>query len=90
MPGNICQACVDISVSSLNSDNGLVILLGKIKNLYAKGIPSLTYMAYDKFETFSRPVDMIILDYLNEFEQLYNQIQCYDMDLPTGGFAYNV
>ena len=31
-----------------------------------------------------------IVDYLNEFEQLYNQIKHYDMELPTGVLAYRV
>ena len=90
LPCNIRQACVDISVSSLNSKTGLKILLDKIKSLYAKDIHSLAYMAYDKFESFHRPVEMNIVDYLNEFERLYNQIKQYDMELPTGVLAYRV
>ena len=90
LPCNIRQACIDITVSSLNSENGLKILLDKIKSLYAKDIHSLAYIAYDKFETFHRPVEMNIVDYLNEFERLYNQIKQYDMELPTGVLAYRV
>ena len=33
---------------------------------------------------------MSIVDYLNEFEQLYNQIKHYDMELPTGVLAYRI
>ena len=87
LPCNIRQACIDITASSLNSENGLKILLDKIKSLYAKDIQSLAYIAYDKFETFHRPVEMNIVDYLNEFERLYNHIKQYDMELPTGVLA---
>ena len=31
---------------------------------------------------------MSIVDYLNEFERLYNQIKHYDMELTTGVLAY--
>ena len=82
-PFNVCQACIDIIVLLLNSENGLKILLDKIKSLYVKDVHSLVYMAYDKFE-------MSIVDYLNEFEQLYNQIKHYDMELPTVVLAYRV
>ena len=42
-------------------------------------------MAYDKFENFKRPDDMNIVDYINEFERLNNQIKHFDdMELPTG------
>ena len=78
------------NVSSLNSENDLNILLDKIKSLYAKDIHPLAYMAHDKFETFHRPAHMSIVDYLNGFEQLYNQIKHYDKELPTGVLAYRV
>ena len=65
-------------------------MLDKIKSIYAKDIHPLAYMAYDKFETFHRPVEKSIVDYLNEFERLYNQIKHYDMELPTGVLAYRV
>ena len=45
-------------------------------------------MAYDTFETFHRPSDMNIIDYINESERLYNEIKQYDMELPTEVLAY--
>ena len=71
LPSKICQACIDISVQSLSSDNGLSILLEKIRGLYAKDKHSLAYMAYDTFKTLHRPSDMNIIDYKHEFEQLH-------------------
>ena len=47
-------------------------------------------MAYDKFENFKRPDDMNIVDFINEFERLNNQINHFDMELPTGVLAYKV
>ena len=82
-------ACIDISVQSLSSNDGLSILLEKIKGLYAKDEHSLAYMAHDTSETFHRPRD-INIDYINEFERLYNQIKRNDMELPTGVLAYRV
>ena len=83
-----CQACINISVQSSSSDNGLSILLKKIKELYAKDKNSLAHMAYDTFETFHRPGDMNVIDYINEFKQFHNQMKPYDMELPTGVLAY--
>lgn len=71
MPCTVCQVCRDIYVSSLNSENGLSILLLKIKSLCAKGIHYLANMTYDKFQTFDHPVEMNMKNYLNEFERLY-------------------
>ena len=38
----------------------------------------------------NRPIEMSIIDYINEFEWLYNQIKRYDMELPAGVLAYQV
>ena len=45
-------------------------------------------MAYDIFETFHCPSNMNIIDYINEFEWLYNQIERNDMELLTGVLVY--
>ena len=37
-------------------------------------------MAYDKFYNFKRPDDMIIVDYINKFVRLNNQIKHFDKD----------
>ena len=47
-------------------------------------------MSYDKFENFKRPDYMNIVDYINEFERLNNQIKHIDMELPTGLLVYNI
>ena len=47
-------------------------------------------MAYDKFYNFKRPDDMIIVDYINKFVRLNNQIKHFDMELPTGVLAYKI
>ena len=47
-------------------------------------------MTYDKFQTFDVPNEISIVDYLNEFERLYNQIKHYGMELLNGVLAYRV
>ena len=66
----------------------MATLLEKIKGLYVKDKHSLAYMAYDIFETFHCPSNMNIIDYINEFEWLYNQIEQNDMELLTGVLVY--
>ena len=90
LPDKIRKSCNDISVSDLNKDNGLNTLITKIKTLYAKDIIALTYMGYDQFENFKRPDETTIVDYINEFERLNNNIRQFDMVLPTCVLAYKV
>ena len=62
-------------MKDLNSENGVDILVNKLKSLFAKDINQAAYLAYNKFETFKRPIDMSMIDFINEFETLDNNIK---------------
>ena len=87
----IRKNCSYILVNDLNKDDGLDILVRRIKSLYAKDTNKLlAFMWYDKFENFKRPDDMNIADYINDFERFNSQIKHYDMELLTGVITYKV
>ena len=86
----IRKTCSDIKVKDLNSENGVDILVNKWKPLFAKDINQTVYLAYDKFETFKRPIDMSMVDFIHEFERLNNNIKKYEMELPTGVLTYRL
>ena len=87
---NIRKTCCDIKVKDLNGDDGVDILLCKLKSPFAKDISQATIIAYDKFEIFKRPANMNIVDFMDEFERLYNNIKKHDMELSTGVLAYRL
>ena len=70
---NIRKTCCDIKVKHLNSDDGVDIVLCKLKSLFAKDINQAAFIAYEKFEMFKRPANINIV--VNEFERLYNNIK---------------
>ena len=86
----IRKTCSDIKVKDLNSENGVDILVNKWKPLFAKDINQTVYLAYDKFETFKRPIDMSMVGFIHEFERLNNNIKKYEMELPTGVLTYRL
>ena len=73
---NVRKTCCDIKIKDLNSD-GADILLRKLKSLFAKDVNHAAFIAYDKFEMFKGPANMNIVDFINEFERLYNNIIYY-------------
>ena len=73
---NIRKTCCDIKIKDLNSD-GVDILLCKLKSLFAKDVNHAAFIAYDKFEMLKGPANMNIVDFINEFERLYNNIIYY-------------
>ena len=74
----------------MNSDDDVDILLCKLKSLFAKDMNQAAFIAHDKFEMFKRPANMDIVDFINEFERLYNNIKKYDMELSTRMLAYRL
>ena len=81
------EACSNIDVKELHSENGVKIIIEKLKSLYAKDVNQAAFMAYENFENFTRPEGMSILDYINKFDQLYEVIKKYQMELPDGVLA---
>ena len=77
----IRKTCSDRKVRDLNSEHGVDILVNNLKSLFAKNINQAPYLAYDKYETFKRPTDMSMIDFIN--------IK-YEMELPTGVLAYRL
>ena len=68
----------------MNSDDVVVILLCKLKSLFAKDFNQAAFIAYDKFKMLKRPANMNIVEFINEFQRRYNNIKKYDMKLCTG------
>ena len=71
----ITKTYSDIKVKDFNIDDTFDILMNIIKSLFTKDIDEVMFIAYDKFELFNkRPSNMNVVDFMNEFEKLYNNI----------------
>ena len=77
-------------MTHLSKDNDLHLLVNKMKKFHVKDTKAAAYLAYEKSELFKRPAKMNIVDYPNEFERLYYDIQRYEMTLPSAVSAYSV
>ena len=90
LEGPVRQACSNIDVKELHDENRVKIIIEKLKSLYAKGANQAAFMAYENFENFTRPEGTSILDYINKFDQLYEVIRKYKMELPDGVLAHRL
>ena len=84
------NSCRNISITDLNKDEGLDTLTNKSERLFVKDKKASACLAYEKFESFQKPTEMNIIDYINEYERLYYEIQRYKMTIPTAVLAYHV
>ena len=61
----IRNLCSDIKVKDFNSEDGVDTLIKKFKSLFSKDTNQAAYLAYNKFGSFKRSVDMNIVDFIN-------------------------
>ena len=88
LPDKMRQACGNLNKEQLRSDEGLTLLLDKLKGLYAADKDTAMFIHYEKFEKYNRKSSGIsIIDYINEFERLYAKIKEYKMELPSAVLA---
>ena len=78
------QHLSNVKVSDLNKDKGLNVLIDKIKSFYVKDINAIAYMTYDTFENSKQQDEKSMVDYINRFESLNNEILHFDIILPKG------
>ena len=90
LEGKARKCCSVISVAELSDDNGVKKLTDKLEALYKADETEIAFRRYEQFETFSRPETMNVVDYINEFERLYNRIEEEQFKLPDGVLAYRL
>ena len=84
------QACSSLTKEELNEDDGLNKITNKLKELYSVTEDQAMFNAYENFETFQRPNDMNICEYINKFEQLNQKLVNFKITLPSAVLAYQL
>ena len=75
LPDKVRNSFRNVIITDLYQGEGLDTLINNLKRLYTKDEIALAYFVYKKFKSFQRPTEMNIIDYINEFEWLYYEIQ---------------
>ena len=57
-----------LKAKDMKHEKGLEVLMKKLKALYGKHEKLLKFLTYERFDTFIRPKEMNIIEYLNEWE----------------------
>ena len=75
LPDKVRNSFRNVIITDLYQGEGLDTLINNLKRLYTKDEIALAYFVYKKFKSFQRPTEMNIINYINEFEWLYYEIQ---------------
>ena len=82
------EGCSSLTKSDLQKENGVELLTNKLRELYGDNEDQATFKAYEKFQTFTRPSNMSINEYISRFENLNQKLINYKMELPSPALAY--
>ena len=90
LKGKAREAALELDLAKIKGKDGVKLILQRLDELYLEDTTQTAYLAYQSFETFKRPEDMKMKDYLAKFEHLYTKIKDHQMVLPDGVLAYRV
>ncbi|KAG9283062.1 hypothetical protein AMEX_G1791 [Astyanax mexicanus] len=90
LTGKARTIALEISAEDLNKDNGLTTLLQKLDTVYLKEEKDRQYDAYTEFDNIRRDSNVTMMDYIVEFERVYNKMSKLKMKLPDAVLAFKL
>ena len=91
LAGQARQKALEISVDDLNKDTGMKTLLEALDKIFLADEVDLAYAAYTRFDQFKKCDEMTMVEYINEYERLYNQCrQKHAMTLPDAVLSFKL
>ncbi len=90
LEGQAKKACSNIKIEDICSDRGYDLIIEKLTQVFAKDNEQKAFEDCRKFEIFQRSSDMNIVQYITEFERLYDKLQIHDMKYADAVLAYKL
>ncbi|XP_062409954.1 uncharacterized protein LOC134100639 [Sardina pilchardus] len=89
LSGRARNAALEIAAADLNKDNGLTTLLHKLDTVFLKEEKDRQYDAYTEFDNIKRETNVSMLDYIIEFERIYNKMSHYCVNIRAEDYLKN-
>ena len=90
LKGKTREASLELDLEAINGRDSIQLIIECLDVLFLEDTMQIAYLAYQTFENFKRPSEMLMKDYLVKFEQLYTKIKDHQMILPDGVLTYRV
>ena len=90
LTGRARNAALEVAAVDLNKENGLTTLLQKLDTVFLKEEKDRQYEAYTEFDNIRRDSKVSMLDYIIEFERIYNTMSKLKMKLPDSVLAFKL
>ena len=90
LEGQAKKACSNIPVGDICGDQGYTLLIKKLTEIFSKDNEQKAFEDCRTFEIFKRPPEMSIVEYITEFERLYDRLKVHDMNYADAVLAYKL
>ena len=90
MKGQAKEVANQVSTADKKKDDGLEILLGKLDEAFLKEPEKRKFMVYQDFEECVRKEEMLICDFMREFDTKYFKMKEKGMELPDEVLAFRL
>ena len=88
LSGEDRDAALEISLTELNSDDGVEKIKAKLGAIYKKDSVDTAYETFEKFIYYKREALMGITEFINEFERRYNKSKQHGFELSSSTLAF--
>ena len=88
LTGKAKEAIQDMEIDEISHADGLKKIIDRLDALFKIDENQAAYMAYQEFESFKRPSNISLQDFVVKFESLNSNIKRHGMTLPEGVLAY--
>lgn len=90
LAGRARDIALEIPAADLNKDDGMTTLMTALDNVFLKEEKDRAYEAYLDFDNVKRQSGVAMTDYIVDFEQKYNVMRKFNMELPDAVLAFKL
>ena len=90
LSGKARETAIQVPAASLNTDEGMDILISELDKCFLQEVKDSAYQAYKNFDTFVRSDIQSCNNYIIEFEHKYNRAKKFRMELPDAVLAFKL
>lgn len=90
LKGNARDVAMEITAADLAKETGMETLIASLDKVFKRDDKDKAYEAYKNFDSYHKPDEMSMSDYIMEFDKRYNKAKKYEMTLPDAVLAFKL
>ena len=90
LKGNARDVAMELKAENLAKETGMKTLIDALDKVFKRDDKDRAYEAYKNFDSYHKPEDITMSDYIIEFDKRYSKAKKYEMALPDSVLAFKL